>query len=154
MPASRARPLPPQPTLRTAPTTGIVGYRLRRAQVAVFQRFLIRFAQLGLRPAEYSVLALVEDNPGCKPSEIAEVLGIKRANFVSLLNGLEDRGWVERRTARGDRRAHALNLTARGHTFLAKARVTHDAFEADCVERLGGPKERDRLFDMLDKLID
>ena len=34
-------------------TTGIVGYRLRRAQLNVFQKFLTVFDDLKLRPAEY-----------------------------------------------------------------------------------------------------
>jgi DNA-binding MarR family transcriptional regulator len=140
--------------LRSEATTGIVGYRLRRAQLAVFQRFLAAFEDLDLRPAEYSVLVLIDDNPGRKQSEIAEVLGIKRANFVSLIDGLEDRGLTERRSSAGDRRANALHLTARGRTFLSKARATQEAFEAACVKRLGGPAERDRLLELLDRLID
>jgi DNA-binding MarR family transcriptional regulator len=153
MPALPAVPQAPDRSLRTEATTGIVGYRLRRAQLAVFQRFLAEFEDLDLRPAEYSVLVLIDENPGRKPSEIAEVLGIKRANFVSLINGLEDRGLTERRLTPGDRRANALHLTARGRTFLNKARVTQDAFEAACVKRLGGPAERDRLLELLDRLI-
>ncbi len=153
MPALPAVPETLDRPLRTEATTGIVGYRLRRAQLAVFQRFLAEFEDLDLRPAEYSVLVLIDDNPGRKQSEIAEVLGIKRANFVPLINGLEDRGLTERRLTAGDRRANALHLTTRGRAFLSKARATQDAFEADCVKRLGGPAERDRLLELLDRLI-
>jgi DNA-binding MarR family transcriptional regulator len=148
-----AEPQSDGPRLRTEATTGIVGYRLRRAQLAVFQRFLRAFAHLDLRPAEYSVLALIASNPGRKQSEIATVLGIKRANFVPLINGLERRGLTERRAAPGDRRAKALYLTADGRAFHAEAQGLHDAFEAACVERLGGAGERDRLLELLDRLI-
>ena len=79
-------PLPETDTdLRTATTTGAVGYRLRRAQLSVFQQFHAFFDEFKLRPAEYSVLVLIDDNPGRKQTEIAEVLGIKRANFVTLV---------------------------------------------------------------------
>jgi hypothetical protein len=44
--------------LRTEETLGMIGYRLRRAQLSVFQLFLTMFEQLELRPAEYSVLVL------------------------------------------------------------------------------------------------
>jgi DNA-binding MarR family transcriptional regulator len=154
MPAAPVATISPKPSpLRAVATTGIVGYRLRRAQLAVFQRFLTAFADLGLRPAEYSVLVLIADNPGRKQTEIAEVLGIKRANFVTLINELEARGLTERRTSPGDRRANALHLTTEGRAFLTKARAAHDLFEATCVDRLGGPGERDRLFELLDRLI-
>jgi DNA-binding MarR family transcriptional regulator len=138
--------------LRTEATTGIVGYRLRRAQLNVFQKFLSVFDQLKLRPAEYSVLVLIADNPGRKQTEIAEVLGIKRANFVTLVHGLEGRGLVERAPSTGDRRANALHLTEEGRAFLANARAVHDAMERDLVDRLGGPAARDRLLALLDRL--
>ena len=52
--------------LETGATSDLIGYRLRRAQLSVFQRFLAVFDELKLRPAEYSVLVLIADNPGRK----------------------------------------------------------------------------------------
>lgn len=138
--------------LDTEATTGIIGYRLRRAQLGVFQRFNAAFAELNLRPAEFSVLALIEDNPGRKQTEIAEVLGIKRANFVALVNGLDARGLTERRSAHGDKRANALYLTPAGKKFLAQARAAQARFESDCIRRIGGTDARDMLLTLLDQL--
>ena len=67
----------------------IIGYKLRRAQLSVFQDFLQTFAKMKLRPAEFSVLAMIADAPGQKQTEIAGQLGIKRANFVALMDGLD-----------------------------------------------------------------
>lgn len=147
-----ATTLSPDSDLRTEATTDIVGYRLRRAQLAVFQRFNAAFEALDLRPAEYSVLVLITDNPGRKQTEIAEILGIKRANFVALVTGLETRGLIERQAAPGDRRANALYLTASGVEFLSAASAIQDRFEADCIERLGGIEGRDTLLRLLDTL--
>lgn len=138
--------------LRIDATTGIIGYRLRRAQLNVFQTFLSVFESLKLRPAEYSVLVLIADNPGRKQSEIAEVLGIKRANFVTLVHGLEDRGLVERVPSAEDKRANALHLTRQGEAFLSEARRVHEELEAEMVARLGGPAARDQLLALLDRL--
>ena len=140
-------------SLRTGSTTGIVGYRLRRAQLSVFQKFLAVFEELSLRPAEYSVLVLIDDNPGRKQTEIAEVLGIKRANFVTLVHGLEQRGLVERIPSTADKRANALHLTTAGKAFLTQAQARHATLEAETVARLGGPEARDRLLALLDRLI-
>lgn len=142
----------PDDGLRTEATTGIIGYRVRRAQLSVFQKFLAVFEALQLRPAEYSVLVLIADNPGRKQTEIAEVLGIKRANFVTLVHGLEERGLVERVPSAQDKRANALHLTGEGETFLANARAVHEAMEDELVARLGGAAERDRLLALLDRL--
>ena len=138
--------------LNSQAALGLIGYRLRRAQLSVFQRFLTVFDSLGLRPAEYLVLVLVDENPGRKQSEIAAALGIKRANFVALAQALEARGLLERLSIETDRRANALHLTASGRVFLAKARRLHDQLENDFVERLGGDSGREQLLTLLERL--
>lgn len=139
--------------LRIGNTTGAIGYRLRRAQLSVFQKFIAFFDDLKLRPAEYSVLVLIGDNPGRKQTEIAEVLGIKRANFVTLVHGLEERGLVERQPLEHDKRANALHLTEAGRTFLDTAKARHAALEDEMVARLGGAAARKQLLTLLDRLI-
>lgn len=139
--------------LRTSGTESIIGYRLRRAQLSVFQRFLAVFDELNLRPAEYSVLVLIADNPGRKQTAIAEALGIKRANFVTLAHVLERRGLIDRRPAADDKRANALHLSQNGQAFLARARTLHEAMERELVERLGGRDARDTLLGLLDRVM-
>jgi DNA-binding MarR family transcriptional regulator len=136
----------------TSSIDGIIGYRLRRAQVAGFARFAERFAAVGIKPAEYSVLVLLADNPRAKPSEIAAALGIKRANFVSLAAGLETRGLIERQRPEADRRAQALVLTRSGGAMVRRMRKIQDAFETELVAALGGAAERDRLIKLLARL--
>ena len=130
-------------SLQTSGTASIIGYRLRRAQLSVFQRFLAVFDELDLRPAEYSVLVLIGDNPGRKQTAIAEALGIKRANFVTLAHVLERRGLIDRRQAADDKRANALHLSESGQAFLTRARALHEAMERELVEQLGGREARD-----------
>ena len=151
-----SQPPPARPArrrLKIEPVNSIVGYQLRRAQLAVFQRFMTRFAELGLRPAEFSVLALIDANPGSKQTEIADALDIKRANFVALIKGLDDRGLTERRQPADDRRSNAMFLTDKGKAFVARANAVQAAFEADCVERLGGAEDRDAFMGYLARLI-
>ena len=143
----------PETGLRTETTTGAVGYRLRRAQLSVFQTFHAFFDEFKLRPAEYSVLVLIDDNPGRKQTEIAQVLGIKRANFVTLVHGLEERGLVERQPSAHDKRANALHLTPDGKAFLDSAQKRHATLEAETTARLGGPAARAQLLALLDRLI-
>lgn len=145
-------PSPGSEALEVAATTGLIGYRLRRTQLAVFNRFLSTFAELELRPADYSVLVLIADNPGRKQTEIAEVLGIKRANFVTLIDGLERRGLIERRSVPGDGRANALHLTAEGKLLVTRARALHDTLEGELIDRVGGPEARDTLLALLERL--
>ena len=130
----------------------IIGYRLRRAQVAVFASFVKHFESAGLKPAEYSVLVLAADNPGLKPSQMAAALGIQRANFVALAAGLEGRGLMERKVAENDRRSHGLFLTAPGRDAVNMIARLQERFEAEMVAQLGGDAERKQLIALLKKL--
>src|SRR5438128_10827937 len=97
----------------------LIGYVLRRAQLVVFQDFYQAFAPFDIRPAQFSVLTVIERNPGLTQSQVAEALGIKRTNFVGMLDALEKRGLAERRQAR-DKRSYALYLTADGAALMRK----------------------------------
>lgn len=132
--------------------SSIVGYVLRRAQLSVFQDFIESFTELKLRPAEFSVLNLIAQRPGQKQSEIAEQLGIKRANFVALMDGLERRGVAERRKSPEDKRSHSLHLTAEGERFISEMLSVWNAHEQRIIQRLGGEAERDKLIELLGRL--
>jgi DNA-binding MarR family transcriptional regulator len=101
---------------------------------------------------EYSVLVLVDGNPGRKQTEIASALGVKRANFVALVDGLQARGLLERVHVKTDRRANALHLTPEGEKFLAQARKVHEELEQEFIDRLGGNAQRDQLLSLLERL--
>jgi DNA-binding MarR family transcriptional regulator len=139
--------------MKTDTIVDIVGYRLRRAQISVFQRFMVAFADLALRPVEYSTMELIAENPGSKQADIARVLGLKRANFVVIVNQLQKRDLVERRSGSPDKRANALYLTQAGIDVFEQARQIQARFEQECIDKLGGEAETRSLLALLDRLI-
>jgi DNA-binding MarR family transcriptional regulator len=130
----------------------IVGYPLRRAQLAVFDDFSRRFASLKLSPAQYSTLLAIAANPGRNQSEIAGALGILRPNFVAMMDELERRGLAERLRSPADRRSRALALTTAGRELVARARRVQGEQEKD-IERLVGREGREALVAMLRRLM-
>jgi DNA-binding MarR family transcriptional regulator len=130
----------------------VVGYALRRAQLAVFEDFIARFAALDLTPAQYSVLLVIGHNPGRKQAEIASALGIQRPNFVNMLDELERRGLAERTPSATDRRSHALVLTKAGKLLLTRARAVQNEQERELARRLG-PGGRETLVALLQRLV-
>src|ERR1700721_3469075 len=88
----------------------LLGYSLKRAQLKVFEDFLHCVAPLQLTPAQFSVLLLLDKNPGRNQTEIANTLGILRPNFVALLHGLESRELRARTRSTNDRASHILRL--------------------------------------------
>jgi len=119
------------------PLPALVGYALRRAQLAVFQDFVETMAALDIRPAQFSVLLLIERNPRVNQAQIGEALGIKPANLAVMLNELAARGFAERRPGALDRRAHALHLTTAGRALMRHLHARVADHERRLVERLG-----------------
>jgi DNA-binding MarR family transcriptional regulator len=142
-------PLQPEVAGEFGPLDQYVGYALRRAQLKVFQDFIDALAEVDLRPAHFSVLTVIDANPGLLQSEACAALGIQKANFVPLLDGLQRRGLL-RRVARNGR-ANGLHLTDEGRKLLARARRLHDRHERR-VSGLLSPLERKRLLAALERI--
>jgi DNA-binding MarR family transcriptional regulator len=97
------------------------------------------------------LLEVVDARPGLKQSEAAAVLGIEKANFVSLVHGLERRSLLRRSRSEVDRRSYALELEPEGLRLLKRARGLHYAQESRLTEQLGA-RGRDDLLNLLTKL--
>lgn len=125
------------PSIDTGGLEQNLGYALRRAQLAVFDDFHRSLAHEDIRTAQYSVLLILRHNPGLRQNQVSAALGIKTANFVPLLDGLERRGLAERRLILTDRRAKRLFLTSLGHTTLTRLEDLVNAHDARVAARIG-----------------
>jgi len=67
----------------------LIGYAIRRAQLKLFQNLIGRLAEHDLRPAQFSALAIIEQNPGLMQTDLARALAIEPPQVVPLLNKLE-----------------------------------------------------------------
>jgi DNA-binding MarR family transcriptional regulator len=127
----------------------LLGYSLKRAQLKVFEDFLRCVAPLQLTPAQFSVLLLLDRNPGRNQTEIASTLGILRPNFVAMLDGLESRDLCTRMRSTNDRRSHILVLTDKGRAVLARAKKLVATKHEARLNALLGPTNRAALLTML-----
>ena len=134
------------------PLADFVGYALRRAQVAATTRYLEAMQEVDLRPTQFSVLILINENPGIRQTEVCAALGLQKANFVPLLNELQRRGLAVRKAGVPDRRSSALYLTPHGEAVLKRANELHGAWEESLSSRLG-PQGRAQLLELLRKLM-
>ena len=130
----------------------LLGYALKRAQLKVFEDFLRCMAPLQLTPAQFSVLLLLDRNPGRNQTEIATTLGILRPNFVALLDSLESRDLCTRARSANDRRSHVLMLTEKGRTVLTRAKKLVVSKHEARLNGLLGPAGRETLLAMLTKI--
>jgi DNA-binding MarR family transcriptional regulator len=125
-----------------------LGYALRRAQVWVFQDFIRTLSVIDIRPAQYSVLAVIGANPGLSQAELADRLAIERARLVHMLDHLQKRGLTERLPSPTDRRTHALQLTKDGQKLLKRAKALAARHEARLTEKMGAGA-REQAMEML-----
>jgi DNA-binding MarR family transcriptional regulator len=115
------------------------------------QEFAARVAKLDLTPPQAGLLRAIAVGPGRSQQALAQHLGTPATRLVALVDGLEQRGLVERRRNADDRRLYAVHLTEAGRRFMAElGRVAREHDEA----LLAGlaPDERTQLHDLLTRV--
>jgi DNA-binding MarR family transcriptional regulator len=139
--------------VKLTPLSGYVGYALRRAQSTIFADFNHTLRGLNLRPGQFAVLVLIDQNPGASQSSVSAALGIQKANFVATIADLEARGLVRRRKSDLDGRTYSLGLTSRGRTLLQHAAELQSLHEQRVIAHIGF-EGRNRLLTLLERLAE
>lgn len=84
---------------------------LTRANRRLRALFDARAKGAGLTLSRARALMRLAEKDGMPQSELAEILGIEQPSLVGLLDGLEKKGFVERRVDPEDRRSRRIFLT-------------------------------------------
>lgn len=127
---------------------GLLGYRLRLAQQAVFRDFAASVAELS--PGRVGILLLLEANPGVTQSRLAQAVSLDRSTMVGVVDFLESRKLIERRRGE-DRRTNGLWLTDEGRALVARLKRRIQQHERRVAARLSA-QERAQLLALLEKL--
>ena len=114
-----------------------LGYRIRRAQLWVFKDVSRQLAPFDISIAQYSVLSIINTNPGINQLAIASVLSIERAGLGRLVERLERQGLVARTASSTNRRYYVLHLTTAGAALLDRLRSLIAQHEKALTEKLG-----------------
>lgn len=134
-----------------APLRRLLGYHLRRAQVAVFQHFAATMGAANVTPGQYGVLAMIDATPGLSQTQLGTALGIDRSTVVGVIDRLEARGLVLRESAPHDRRSHALRLSPAGVTFFRRLEERLRVHEREIARDLS-TSERALLIELLQRI--
>jgi DNA-binding MarR family transcriptional regulator len=126
----------------------LVGYHLRRAQIAVFLDFAAAMGALRLTPGQFGVLALIQANPGMSQSALGLAMGVDRSTVVTVIDRLEGRGLVRRDPSTVDGRRYALRLSPLGQRRFAEALKRVWRHERRVARRLSA-RERKALVGLL-----
>lgn len=116
-------------------------------------RFTKSVAALDLVPAQTGLLRAVAASPGQSQQALAQLLGTRPSRLVALVDALEERGILERRSNPDDRRLHALHLTETGRQMLPRIGEVARAHN-DVICRALDPAEREQLLALLTRIAD
>ncbi|HKC26715.1 MAG TPA: MarR family transcriptional regulator [Jatrophihabitans sp.] len=105
------------------------GFLMVRLGMAFKTRAVQELEAAGLNQHNYSVLALLGEQPRKAQATIAEALGVDPSQLVGILDALEQRGLITRQRDVTDRRRHVVSLTPEGERQLISLRVTIEKLE-------------------------
>lgn len=114
-----------------------IGYLLKRAQAVLHSRMDEVLRPLGLSVPQYVCLHFLQQEPGISAAELARSAFVTRQSMNALLQGLQDRGLVERPARPASGRALPAAVTAVGLSVLAEAEAVVSGVEQRMLSGLG-----------------
>jgi DNA-binding MarR family transcriptional regulator len=143
--------------MATAPSTdpkvaefaGQLFFRLWRAS---HTRTAEELEAIGLTPALFGLLNVLEDRPGSNQLEIGQAMGIDPSTMVALIDQLEKAGLAKRRPHPKDRRAREVAITPKGRRLLERARAKANQVQDEVLQGLT-PKEQKQLLELLRRAL-
>lgn len=131
--------------------TGLLGFRLTRAELLMRRMFLDRMRDVDLKPVDFSVIVLIDANPGVNQRQIGEVLNVSPPNLAIVIARLIKRRLIRQVRGRQDRRMQHLHLTSQGITLLNEAEPIVRHMEMELLQALGKTHSRSlsRALDVL-----
>ena len=129
----------------------LLGYNARRAALTIIEGFLERMAEFGLRPVDFSVMSVIQHNPGVTSRQLCAALNLLPPNLVGLIQSLEARGLIHRLPHPTDGRAMGLHPTPEGAALMQQAEQAATDLEIERSSRLTAAQRR-TLLELLQKI--
>lgn len=156
MPAKRPPPradVTPAGQLDEARLHHVLGYQMAQATIVTSAAFLRSAGQpFELRPVEYTLLALIAENPGGSLARLARALAVTAPNITMWVDKLEARGLVRRAPSATDRRSQVLEATPQGAALAREATQRILQAEQQALAEALSPAEQAILVELLHKV--
>lgn len=131
----------PTPATRT-PLDDRAAFLLSQIGYHSAARFADRLRPLGVQPRQFGLLSQLAVADGRTQQQLADAMSVHRNIMVGLVDDLEHRGLVQRGLYSGDRRAHAICLTAAGRELVPRAQQALDGLETELTAGLDAADRR------------
>ena len=128
-------------------------YLLMSDHLMVQKALVSSVKDTGLTPGQPKILDYLLHHDGAIQKEIAVFCHIEPASLTAILNGMENKGYVERKNEENNRRSFHIYLTEKGKKYAKRLNLEFTRIEADA---LRGFSETDakQLHALLDRVYE
>lgn len=130
----------------------LIGFHLRSAYLSYSRTFSEAISDRSITPLRYSVLEVVEANPGLQQVQLAAILGLSNPAATLVIDYWQARNSMTRRRSATDGRHHAVEVTEQGRRLLAQLRQKVARHDANLTVSLS-QEELTQLYSSLKKII-
>src|ERR1700761_6887238 len=126
-------------TFATEPTSGRrvldLSFLLNHTAHVLASRMAAAFAETGLTPREYCVLAHAQDGQYTQ-IELAKLADLDKTTMLNTMDYLERAGYAERTPSPADRRARIITVTPAGAALVADGHQIADRVHQEILDAL------------------
>ena len=125
-----------------------INYLLTTAQREVSQQINARLSKYNLTAVQYGILNYLWEHTMATPKELAQILHVENSTISGILDRMQKKGLVDRRTDEADRRIVRVYLTENSEQLKADVLKTVDDMNEEILKDLT-PENREILLDSL-----
>jgi DNA-binding MarR family transcriptional regulator len=129
------------------------GYLFRRMQQIAVAIFVEECRAHDLTPVQFAALVAIHTHPGIDATRLSAVIAFDRSTLGNVIERLETKGYIERKSSREDKRIKLLDLTKAGAALLRDIMPDVDRAQARMLQPLK-PADRKTLLALLTQLVD
>lgn len=96
------------------------GHLIRRCQQIAVALFMEETAAFDVTPVQYAALFAIAENPEIDATRLSDLIAFDRSTLGNVLERLENKGLVQRKPGRDDKRTKLLRITPQGTALLGR----------------------------------
>jgi DNA-binding MarR family transcriptional regulator len=129
------------------------GHLIRRLHQIAVGLFVQETDALGITPMQYAALQTVQQQPGMDQRTLARSIALDASTTGGVVDRLEARQLMERRTSAADRRVRLLHVTPAGDALLQQVTPMMLQAQQRILDPLS-PRQREQFMALLGILVD
>ena len=126
-------------------------YWLMANHLTVQKTLVARIKDTGLTPGQPKILDYLKNHDGAVQKEIAAGCHIEPASVTTILNGMEEKGYIRRQISPENRKYIHIFLTEKGRHYVKRLEKEFAEIEAAALENFT-QAEKKKLLVLMEKL--